>query len=199
MEYLVTMTTHVPVGTPEQTIDDVRGRESIRSHELAVLGHLVRLWRPPLRPGEWRTLGLFVAEDDGLLDEVLRSMPLRIWRSDQVTRLTPHPNDPASISGGDRKTPHQESGAEFLTSITIAVPNGSTDQTAHHNMVLAAQRANELAEQGYLLRLWTLPGEGRTLGLWQARDDSEMQAILESLPQFPWMTVETTAAHAPPE
>jgi muconolactone delta-isomerase len=29
-------------------------------------------------------------------------------------------------------------------------------------------------------------------GLWQAADAAEMQAILESLPLDPWMTVQTT-------
>ena len=57
MDYLVTMTTHVPDGTPPQAVDDVRARESAHSRELAAQGHLLRLWRPPLAPGEWRTLG----------------------------------------------------------------------------------------------------------------------------------------------
>ena len=98
MEYLVTMTTRVPDGTPEQAVSDVRAREAARSRELAAQRHLRRLWRPPLRPGEWRTLGLFAAPDDGELERVLASMPLRVWRTDEVTPLSPHPNDPASRS-----------------------------------------------------------------------------------------------------
>jgi muconolactone D-isomerase len=50
MEYLVTMTTHVPAGTPEQAVDDIRAREAAHSRELAGQGHLLRLWRPPLQP-----------------------------------------------------------------------------------------------------------------------------------------------------
>ena len=61
MEYLVTMTTHVPDGTPEQAVDDVRAREAAHSRDLATEGQLLRLWRPPLQPGEWRSLGLFAA------------------------------------------------------------------------------------------------------------------------------------------
>ena len=30
MEYFVDMTTHVPTGTPEETVDDIRGREAAR-------------------------------------------------------------------------------------------------------------------------------------------------------------------------
>ena len=96
MEYLVTMTTHVPDGTPTAEVDDVRAREAARSRELAAQGHLLRLWRPPLQPGEWRTLGLFAAGDASELERVLASMPLRVWRTDEVTPLSPHPNDPAA-------------------------------------------------------------------------------------------------------
>ena len=41
MEYLVTMTTQVPEGTPDATVDDVRTREAARSRELAAQGHLL--------------------------------------------------------------------------------------------------------------------------------------------------------------
>jgi muconolactone delta-isomerase len=51
MEYLVTMTTNVPDGTPAEAVDDIRA-------------------------------------------DVLASMPLRVWRTDEVLPLTPHPNDP---------------------------------------------------------------------------------------------------------
>src|SRR5580692_4599657 len=94
MEYLVTMTTHVPDGTPDKTVDDVRAREGAHTRELAAQGHVLRLWRPPLAPGEWRTLGLFAAADAADLERVLAGMPLRVWRSDEVKELASHPNDP---------------------------------------------------------------------------------------------------------
>ncbi len=31
MEYLITMTTHVPEGTSEETVDDIRSREAARA------------------------------------------------------------------------------------------------------------------------------------------------------------------------
>ena len=99
MEYLVTMTTHVPDGTSEGTVEDIRTREAARSRELAAQGHLLRLWRPPLEPGEWRTIGLFAADDRGQLEEILASMTLRVWRTDVVTPLSPHPSDPALARG----------------------------------------------------------------------------------------------------
>jgi len=88
------MTTHVPDRPSDQAVADVRAREAAHSSELADQRHLLRLWRPSLRPGEWRSLGLFAAADDAQLEQVLALMPLRIWRTDEVTPLTPHPSDP---------------------------------------------------------------------------------------------------------
>ena len=184
MEYLVTMTTHVPDGTPERAIDEVRAREAARSRELAAAGHLLRLWRPPLRPGEWRSLGLFAAVDGGEIEEVLASMPLRVWRTDEVTPLAPHPNDPVLTA--------RNAGAEFLTAFTISIPEGTSAQAVAETEAREARRAKELAGQGHLLRLWRLPGRSRALGLWNAGSPAEMQALLTSLPMDPWMTVETT-------
>src|ERR1700752_4000867 len=94
MEYLVTMTTHVPDGTPAVTVADVRGREAARSSELAGEGHLLRLSPAPPGPGESRTPGPFASDDRGQLEDVLASMPLRVWRTNEITDLWPHPNDP---------------------------------------------------------------------------------------------------------
>ncbi|MET9268540.1 muconolactone Delta-isomerase family protein [Kribbella sp. NPDC003557] len=98
MEFLVTMTTRVPDGVTDAEVAGVRAREAAHSAELAEQGSLKRLWRPPLAPGEWRTLGLFEADDAAALETVLASMPLRIWRTDEVTELSPHPNDPGTAS-----------------------------------------------------------------------------------------------------
>ena len=194
MEYLVTMTTRVPEGTSEATVDDIRTREAARSRELAAQGHLLRLWRPPLRPGEWRSLGLFAAADDAQLEQVLASMPLRVWRTDELTPLSARPNDPAPRAGKPG-SPAAEAGdraAEFLTTFTLAVPEGTPAQAVEDTEASDARRAQELTGQGYLLRLWRLPGEGHSLGLWRARDAAEMQAVLASLPLHAWMTVQTT-------
>ena len=96
MEFLVDTVTTVPEGTSEEAVAEIRGREAARSRDLAAQGSLLRLWRPPLAPGEWRTWGLFSAPDHHHLEHVLESMPLRVWRHDTITPLSPHPNDPAS-------------------------------------------------------------------------------------------------------
>jgi muconolactone delta-isomerase len=187
MEYLVTMTTLVPDGTTDQTVDEIRSSETARSRELATEGHLLRLWRPPLQPGEWRTLGLFSAADAVELEDVLASMPLRVWRTDQVVPLSEHPNDPPV----SRARPAME----FLTTFEVAFPDSAGEQEVADMRAREAERTRELAEEGHLVRLWSLPptpGRWRALGLWRADDADELQVALKSLPMDPWMTTETT-------
>jgi muconolactone delta-isomerase len=188
VEYLVTMTTNVPDGTSDAAVEDIRAREAAHSLELAKEGHLLRLWRPPVQPGEWRTLGLFSAADRAELESVLVSMPLRVWRTDEVAELSPHPNDP----GPQTEEPASAGGREFLTTCTITVPPETPSAVADATRTEEADRARELASRGTLRRLWALPEEGRTLGLWRAGDAEEMEAVLDSLPLRKWSDVETT-------
>jgi muconolactone D-isomerase len=95
MEYLVTMTTHVPDGTSEAAVQDTRAREDAHSRELAAQGHLLRLWT---LPGQGRTLGLWQAHDTAGMQAIMTSLPLYAWMSVQTTPLTPHPSDPALTS-----------------------------------------------------------------------------------------------------
>lgn len=94
MEFFVDMVTTIPDGTTAEEVAAMREREAARSAQLAADGKLRRLWRPPLGPGEWRSWGIFAAPDAHALEAVLASMPLRAWRHDTVTPLTPHPSDP---------------------------------------------------------------------------------------------------------
>ncbi len=188
MEYLVTMTTHVPDGTPKSDVDDVVAREDAHSRELAADGYLLRLWRPPLQPGEWRSYGLFSAGDDGELERILASMPLRVWRTDQVTPLAHHANDPGPGDGHELRP----GATEFFTTFTITIPADIPSQAVADAEAGEAARTHELADQGYLERLWVLPGQGRNLGLWRAQDSKEMQGIVDSLPLDPWMATDIT-------
>ena len=187
MEYLVTMTTVVPDRTTEDAVQEIRRREAARARELAAEGNLLRLWRPPLQPGEWRSLGLFAAADEMELEDVLASMPLRVWRSDQVVPLSAHPNDPPLSHRADAK--------EFLTTFEVVFPDSASEREVADMKAREADRTRDLADQGNLLRLWTLPpapDRWRALGLWQATSENELHAILKSLPMDTWMTTETT-------
>jgi muconolactone D-isomerase len=99
MDHLVTMTTQVPDGVTDAAVAAVRGREAAHTAELARAGRVLRLWRPPLRPGEWRTLGLFTADGAEEL--------LGVWRTDTATPLLAHPTVdtvPLSAHPDDRVT-----------------------------------------------------------------------------------------------
>src|SRR5258705_260776 len=91
MEYLVSMTTHVPDGTPEQAVQDIRAREAAHSRELAARGHLLRLWPLP----EGRALGLYQARDAAQMQAILEVLPLAPWMTVDITPLSPPPSDPA--------------------------------------------------------------------------------------------------------
>jgi muconolactone delta-isomerase len=184
MEYLVSMTTQVPDGTPPEAVDDVRAREDAHTRELAAEGHILRLWRPPLRPGEWRTFGLFAAADADDLGKVLASMPLHVWRTDAVTPLRRHPNDPEGQPAS--------AGSEYFTVFTRTVPDGTPSQDVANAEGREAVRAKELGGQGHLLRLWLLPADGSALGLWCAKDPAELQTWLDSLPLNPYQKVDVT-------
>jgi muconolactone D-isomerase len=96
MEFLTTLITNVPDGTSDATVDETRSREAIRAAQLAEQGYLLRLWRPPVEPGEWRTLGLWRADSESELRSIVATLPLHAWMTVEITPLNPHPNDPAS-------------------------------------------------------------------------------------------------------
>ena len=132
MEYLVDMVTTVPDGTTEAEVDAIRTRETARSRELAAQGRLLRLWRPPLGAGEWRTWGLFEAANAAELEAVLSSMPLRVWRQDTVTPLTAHPSDPDGAGARSTREPRDEADAldAVLTRWKAAVDAGQPERVA---------------------------------------------------------------------
>jgi muconolactone delta-isomerase len=82
-------------------------------------------------------------------------------------------------------------GNEFFTTFTISIPARTPSGLVDDVDAREADRAQELADQGRLLRLWGLPGEHRTLGLWRAGSAEEMGTVLTSLPLRPWAQVET--------
>lgn len=182
MEFLVTMTTRVPDGVTDAEVADVRAREAAHSAELARQDRVKRLWRPPLAPGEWRTLGLFTADDADDLENVLASMPLRIWRTDEVTELGVHPNDP----GAGQVAIDPGSSEYFTTFVQLARPGDEL-------IAAEARRTRELAAEGSLVRLWRLPGDGRNLGNWQASDAAVLEKIVNNLPMAPVLSVDTVA------
>jgi muconolactone delta-isomerase len=96
MDFLVDFEINVPAGTAESEVAAREDAESAAAAQLVDQGHLVRLWKRRVAPGETRPIGLYRAESEGELDGLLRALPLYGWMRVTVTPLEPHPNDPAA-------------------------------------------------------------------------------------------------------
>ena len=93
MDFLVEFEINVPPGTPESEVTARENAESAAAAKLVDQGHLIRLWKRQVRPGESRPIGLYRAESGGELDDLMRALPLYEWMRVTVTPLEPHPND----------------------------------------------------------------------------------------------------------
>src|SRR3954471_3448708 len=98
MEFLVEFDITVPDGTPESEVVDRQTAEASAAAQLAEDGHLLRAWKPPAAPAEWRVLSLYRAESEAELNGLLEALPLFDWMHITVTPLAPHPNDPAPVA-----------------------------------------------------------------------------------------------------
>ncbi|WP_216638943.1 muconolactone Delta-isomerase family protein, partial [Mycobacterium asiaticum] len=82
---------------PAAAVDDACAREAEQTHDLAVRGHLLRLWTLPVSPDGPGTLGLWRARDLGELEAILESLPLSGWVTIETIPLSPHPQDPIRL------------------------------------------------------------------------------------------------------
>ena len=98
MEFLVEFESEVPAGTPDAEVERRQRAESAAAAELAEDGHLVRLWRRPLGGNGTTAIGLYRADTEAELDDLLGALPLAGWLRVTVTPLAAHPNDPATAS-----------------------------------------------------------------------------------------------------
>jgi len=73
MELLVEFELEVPAGTPQPEVQQRERAESTAAAKLAEDGHLVRLWRRPLA-GD--AIGLYRADSQPALDDLLGALPL---------------------------------------------------------------------------------------------------------------------------
>ena len=96
MEFLVEFEVNVPDGTPESEVEEREKAEASAAAKLVDEGHLVRLWKRPVAPGETRIVGLYRADNEAQLDGLLGALPLYEWMHVTVTPLEAHPNDPAA-------------------------------------------------------------------------------------------------------
>jgi muconolactone D-isomerase len=88
---------------------------------------------------------------------------------------------------------------EFLVEITTTIPEGTEEAEVDRLRAAEALRATELAATGHLFRLWRPVGELRSLGIWRAADESDLQEmVLGTLPLRSWMALKVTALQSHP-
>jgi muconolactone D-isomerase len=88
---------------------------------------------------------------------------------------------------------------EFLVEITTTIPEGTEETEVDRRRAAEAVRATELTATGHLFRLWRPVGELRSLGIWRAADESDLQEkVLGTLPLRSWMTLKVTALQSHP-
>jgi len=95
MDFLVEFEINVPDGTPESEVENREHAEASVAAKLVDEGHLLRVWKRPVAPGQTKTLGLYSADNQTQLAGLLAGLPLFDWMHITVTALEAHPNDPA--------------------------------------------------------------------------------------------------------
>jgi muconolactone delta-isomerase len=140
MDYLVDFILTVPAGAPASERELRAAGESARVAELAAQGHVLRVWKPLPDNGRARAIGLYRAADDGELDQILASLPLRPWMEISVTALAPHPNDPAATTT-DLPAPKLRHIYRLDAEVDAPVDLGDTPQGHRRIVALTGGRA----------------------------------------------------------
>jgi muconolactone delta-isomerase len=136
MEFLVRFDVTIPDGTPESEAKDRMNAEAIAAARLAREGHLVRLWTPPLAPGESKAVGLYRAQSKAELDGLLSALPLNGWMQTTVTPLEPHPNDPTSPRPSDFQLPDPRLEPVYRLEATVGEPVDLGDSAQGHRRIV---------------------------------------------------------------
>jgi muconolactone D-isomerase len=87
------------------------------------------------------------------------------------------------------KGPH----VEFLVEMQINMPPDMAEERVAKLRAAEAARSGELLAQGAIVRLWRVPGRTANVGIWEARDGTELHGFVQSLPFFPWLDVRVSA------
>lgn len=82
---------------------------------------------------------------------------------------------------------------EFLVRIEVALPADMPAATRAELTAAEFEYGQELRRRGTITRIWRLPGGLRNVGVWAARDATELHNAIAGLPFYPWTTVEVTA------
>lgn len=136
MEFLVEFNVTVPEGTQDAEVRQKEQAEAAAAAMLVRSRHLVRLWKPPVAPGETRAVGLYRARSEEELDELLGDLPLNGWMKIIVTPLEPHPNDPINVPAPGVQLPDPQISAVYRLEATLGEPVELGDTAAGHQRIV---------------------------------------------------------------
>jgi muconolactone delta-isomerase len=136
VEFLVEFDVHVPDGTPESEVKTRESAEAAAAAELVRQGHLVRLWKPPVAPGETKAVGLYRADSEAQLDGLLGALPLTGWMQVIVTPLEPHPNDPETTRANRFHLPDPRVTPVYRLDATVGQPLDLGDTAQGHRRIV---------------------------------------------------------------
>jgi muconolactone delta-isomerase len=138
MDFLVAFALDIPAGTPKSEISDRENAEAAATAKLADEGHLVRVWRSGVAPGETTIVGLYRAESEAQLDGLLGALPLAEWMHVTVTPLEAHPNDPAAREPAiSNQLPDPHLFLTYRLEATVAQPLDLGDTARGHRRIVA--------------------------------------------------------------
>jgi muconolactone delta-isomerase len=84
---------------------------------------------------------------------------------------------------------------EFLVEFETSIPDGTPEYEVEERENAEASAAAKLADEGHLERIWkrrVAPGVTRTVGLYRAGSESQLDDLLRALPLFEWMHITAT-------
>jgi muconolactone delta-isomerase len=138
MEFLVEFDVNVPDGAPESEVRDRKNAEASAAAKLADEGHLVRVWKSGVAPGEPKIVGLYSADTEAQLDGLLGALPLFEWMHVTVTPLEAHPNDPAAREPAmSNQLPDPRLTPVYRLEATLAQPFDLGDTAQGHRRIVA--------------------------------------------------------------
>ena len=136
MEFLVEFEVDVPDGAARSEVEERKSSEAAAAARLAEEGHLVRIWKAPVAPGETKALGLYRADSRSQLDGLLAALPLADWMRVTVTPLEPHPNDPVDRRPSRFQLPGPRLTPVYHLEATVGEPLELGDTAQGHRRIV---------------------------------------------------------------
>lgn len=79
---------------------------------------------------------------------------------------------------------------EFMVLIKNTYPADGDKEILASLIKAESSRANVLAAEGIIMKIWRRTGQKSNVGIWVAPDATQLHAAISSLPFFPWLEVE---------